>query len=865
MEDERWRKIEDLFHRALVSSPDERAVILNANCVADDEVRKEVESLLMAYQRAGFTDSPVLHESMQILEHSGAAETANRKLGPYRILRELGRGGMGVVYLAARADESFEKLVAIKLLPRGLEAEDLVNRFRAERQILANLDHPNITRLLDGGTTEDGLPYLVMEYIEGVPVDEYCDTRRLNITGRLFLFQQICAAVRYAHQNLVVHRDIKPSNVLVTENGVPRLLDFGIAKLLTPGTAGNELTATALRPLTPEYASPEQIRGGAIGTSTDIYSLGVLLYRLLTGRRPYRAEPSSATAIERAICEEEPVRPSEAVRESPPDRPDAASEIAAVREGTIEKLSRRLAGDLDNIVLMAMRKEPQRRYASADQFSNDLSRHLHHLPVIARADTSAYRMRKFVRRNRAGVAVTVLLFFTLVAGLATTLWQAHVAQLQRDRARVEQAKANRIKLFLTDMLTYSSPDYTSSNPTKNRDAKVSEVVAQAAKRAATELADQPEVLTEVQATIGGVYASEGRYEEAEPILRTARERSIRLYGLNSDQTASISDSLANVLLEKGNPTEADALFRQDIGIERLLVKQGHGDPAALAKRLAAYGGMLDQRNDTAAEKYLKEALQYSWAFTGKDRVIVAMLYNDVGNEAGYRGDSDEMERCLRRSLEEYRKLPPGTYVEMGTTLSNLGAVLIGKGKYTEAEPFVLEGLELRRRVFGDSHPSTAGALFRLSDLRYHQARYHEAEAAARESLEVYRRALSRPQDSTLYTNPLVELGQILDKLGRFKEAESVLRQALEIRTRLLPKGNQLIARAETILGECLILQRRYGDAEPLLLDSYRIYGATTLTRNPRRIETTRQLVDLYRAWGKPTVAETYAKVIPAPE
>jgi tetratricopeptide (TPR) repeat protein len=374
-------------------------------------------------------------------------------------------------------------------------------------------------------------------------------------------------------------------------------------------------------------------------------------------------------------------------------------------------------------------------------------------------------------------------------------------------------------------------------------------VDQAAQRAEAELADQAEVLAEVQKTIGGVYAAQGRYEQAENILRAAREKSIRLYGVNSHQTAEVSGKLANVLLGKGSPADADALFREAIETERRLLAEGRGNVKDLASALAGYGGMLDQRQDRSAESYLREALKYSSAFSGKERVFVAMLYNDLSNEAAYRGDAEESERCLRASLDEYRKLPPGTYVEMATTLSNLGALLINKGKYTEAEPFVLEGLELRRKVLGNAHTSTAGALFRLSDLRYRQGRYTEAEKAAQESIEIFKRALATPQDSTLFTNPVLEMGMILNKLDRLQEAETYLRQALDIRTRLLPKGNLGIGKAEGALGECLTAQKRYAEAEPLLLDSYQGLTSSRGEKDPRLIEALERLVKLYEGIG----------------
>jgi eukaryotic-like serine/threonine-protein kinase len=372
------------------------------------------------------------------------------RVGPYRLIRELGRGGMGTVYLAVRSDDVFQKRVAIKILKRGMDTDAIVRRFRNERQILASLEHPYIGGLLDGGTTSDGLPYFTMEYIEGLPIDEYADAHRLDTNARLALFRNVCAAVQYAHQNLIIHRDLKPANVLVLSDGTPKLLDFGIAKLLNPELGGATLAPTlaGLQLMTPEYASPEQVRGDTVTTATDVYSLGVLLYELLTGRRPYRLTSRSPEEIARVVCHSTPVRPSTAVtRVVEFSGDDAVTGEPAVtlaeihttgfermRHVDTSRLSRRLAGDLDTIVLKALSKEPGRRYASVDQFSEDIRRHLAGLPVIARKDTLGYRTAKFVRRNRAAVAGAAAVFVALVGGIVGTAWQARAASVERTRA-----------------------------------------------------------------------------------------------------------------------------------------------------------------------------------------------------------------------------------------------------------------------------------------------------------------------------------------------------------------------------------------------------------------------------------------------
>jgi serine/threonine protein kinase/Tfp pilus assembly protein PilF len=867
MEPERWRQIEELFHTALDCEPGHRAVFLDSACAGDASLRREIESLLSSYEKGSFTGTAAFVEGIKLLEENEDRSHAGQNIGPYRVIRKIGQGGMGAVYLAARADQAFQKEVAIKLIKGGQDSEDVIRRFRSERQILASLDHPNITRLLDGGTTEDGLPYFVMEFIQGQAIDNYCDSHNLGSTERLRLFQDVCAAVHYAHQHLVIHRDLKSGNILVTAEGVPRLLDFGIAKLLSSEPSVADPTVTIARRMTPLSASPEQVRGGNITTASDVYSLGVLLYKLLTGHSPYRLAGRSPEEIERAICKEDPEKPSDVIgRVEDPGAANATTpqSVSESREGTPDKLRRRLRGDLDNIVLMALRKEPQRRYSSVLQFSDDVRRHLEGLPVMARRDTPGYRTAKFIGRHTTGVAAAAFIFLSLTSGIVATLRQTRIARAERDRAQVEKAKADRINAFLQDMLSFSSPSYVSSNPRKDPDAKVSEVVEEAARRAESELADQPEVLAEMQRTIGAVYYAQGRYDQAEQILRAALEKYSRLYGPASYQSVEASNTLANSLLRRGNTAEAESLFRKDIEIARKEAQRGHLDVRTMAYVLGDYGSMLDQRADKATAGYLREALQYASQLTGKDRAYVAMIDNDLGDVAYRSGDLKEAERLNRAAIDEYRRLPEGTYVEMAASLSNLGAVLIKQGKYDEAEPFVREGLELRRNRLGNAHPDTAMSLFRLSDLLYKKGDFQSAESAAKESVQVFSLALTRPKDNAYFANPLMELGLILNKMGRSREGEDYLREALAIRIHLLPGGNQLIGVSQGALGECLITQKRYGEAEPFLLESYASLKTVQGEQSPPTREAARRLVTLYQFWGKPEKAARYQAAVSHP-
>ncbi len=433
MTPERWRQVEEIFHTAVERNAAERDDYLTEACGDDAELRREVESLL-AYETTNPFQQAIRGAARSLTIEQGLPQEPGdnligRRIGAYRITGLIGRGGMGAVYLGERDDAQFTQQAAIKIIKRGMDTDFIRDRFLRERQILASLDHPHIARLLDGGATEDGLPYFVMEHVDGVAITDYCEANRLSITERLKLFRQVCAAVQHAHQKLVVHRDLKPSNILVNHDGAPKLLDFGVAKLLA-SDAGQTQTATEQRMLTPDYASPEQVRGRQITTAADIYSLGVVLYELLTHRRPHEFKTASPAEIERAICETEPAKPSDAVS------------LETVSAGPTAKLQKQLAGDLDNIVMMAMRKEPERRYHSIEQFSEDIRRHLEGLPVSARADTFTYRAGKFVRRHRLVVAAAALVALSLIGGIVATTLAARTARAERARAerRFEQVR-----------------------------------------------------------------------------------------------------------------------------------------------------------------------------------------------------------------------------------------------------------------------------------------------------------------------------------------------------------------------------------------------------------------------------------------
>jgi serine/threonine protein kinase len=450
---ERWVQIRRIFDGALELPQRDRAAFLRAACAGDGLLRQEVESLLASHDKStDFLNQPAADLpgalSRTVDERSSAGVPRVPRVGPYQLERRIGRGGMGSVWLASRVDHEYQMKVAVKMVKRGMDSTEILRRFRMERQVLAGLDHPNIARLIDGGSTSDGLPYLVMEYVEGTPIDHYCEKRMSSISERLNLFRSVCKAVQYAHSNLVVHRDLKAANILVTRDGTPKLLDFGIAKLIDSeySTAVAAETRPELRPMTLEYASPEQVRGEAVTTSSDVYSLGVLLYKLLTGRFPYGARGKSRMAMQQDICEKAPPQPSSVVLSDTGSAiPQATQNIDVAQEETRDKarrrLKRKLSGDLDVIILKALRKEPARRYASVEEFSEDIRRYLEGRTVRARGDTLGYRTLKFVKRNAAGVGAMAALLALLFAG---TIWFG--VKAKRDRALLDAARSRELAL-----------------------------------------------------------------------------------------------------------------------------------------------------------------------------------------------------------------------------------------------------------------------------------------------------------------------------------------------------------------------------------------------------------------------------------
>jgi serine/threonine protein kinase/tetratricopeptide (TPR) repeat protein len=821
---DRWRRIEELFDEASALTAGERAAFLSRECGQDLEMRSEIESLLAADERAGeFLWQPAVSAESS---PPPPASLVGRRVGHYAVESMLGEGGMSTVYVAVRADDVYQQKVALKVLAYGADRSDLSARFRAERQILASLDHPGIARLLDGGNTDDGRPYLVMEYIGGEPIDQYCDRHRLGIDARIDLFRQVCAAVQYAHQNLVVHRDIKPSNILVTADGVPRLLDFGIAKLLEGALlpASIEATTTGLRLMTPLYASPEQVEGGAITTATDVYSLGVLLYVLLTGQSPYRVPTTRPDALQRAVLEQNPERPSTAAGRTTGEGSPRPSNGAGGEGPTAEalgearglrppQLRRKLRGDLDNIILMALRKEPARRYASVALMSEDLRRHRAQLPVAAQPDTLGYRARKFVLRHRAGVAAAAAGLAILLGLAATMTVQALRLARQRDEIRAERDKALKLTGLLEQVFSGSDPSEARGETLTAR-----EILDKGAARAMADLKDQPETQAALALVIGRVYQRLGLKERAQPFLEQSLSLRQRLYGQSDLAVAESLLALALLDQDRGEFAAAEAgqrraldILRGRLGGEDARVADALNDLSATLIALAKY---------PEAESMLRQALVIHRKVHGNVHESVATDLSNLGSVLRKAGKLAEAEAAHREALATGRKVFGPVHPALARQVNNLAVVLRDEGRFAEAETFAREALGITRKLYGAEHPDIALQLSNLGSILRDRGDYDGAIAAAREGLEMRRRLFGPDHEQVAMS--LSNLGELREQKGDLAEARALYEEALRIQRKVLGPEHPRNAIVLGHLADVSLAQGDVGGAESLAREAMEI-------------------------------------------
>ncbi len=761
----RWSEVDKVFAAVLERPTVERPEALDAACAGDRELQQEVEQLLAADQRIGaFLERPA-GELLGLVPPGGDGG----RVGPYRLLRRIGSGGMGTVYLARRDDDQYDRLVAVKVLRWGLDTPEARLRFLAERQILARLEHPNIARLYDGGTTAEGRPYLVMELVEGLPVDQYCDGHRLTVDQRLKLFRRICAAVQYAHQNLLVHRDLKPGNILVTAEGEPKLLDFGIAKRLGPGEGEGDED----RIMTPLYASPEQIQGEAITTASDVYSLGVLLYELLTGRLPYRLASGLDRDVAGAIASQEPELPSE-----------APSELAAVaRCASPRALARQLRGDLDQILLRALRKDPQGRYAAASQLSQDLGNHLAHRPVSARPNTPLYMAGRLVRRNRTA-ALAVLLGLGLLVSFA----------VQKRQVAIERDKARHTLSFLVDTFKQADPYARGARRTQE------EILDEAAGRVARELTRQPDVQAELMDSIGEVALGLGHYDRAQPLLERALELRRGTFGAESLPVAVSLEHLGLLKRQRSELPAAEALLRQALALERR--RLGERD-LAVAKILNELGDVVaGQVRYADAEKLHWEALSIAHEREGQVGPAVAASLLGLGRRKRNLSDLEAAEQLYRQGLDVERRALGNDAPQLYRDQATLAEILTDAGKYQDADTLLGQSLAAQRRILGHEHPDVVLTLNALGLAEQRLGRFKEAEVIYREALQIARRQLGPTHWQV--ADILNNLGSALVGLNLpdpIRKGIPFYEEALAIRRRNLGERNPGVAEMYLALAE----------------------------------------------------------------
>jgi serine/threonine-protein kinase len=899
MTDPRRQRIEALFEEVVLLPASERTQWLTAACAHDPQLRSEVELLLSAHERGGgILDSDSTAQAVSSLVEETMVD---RRVGAWRILRELGRGGMGIVYVAERADGAYRRQVAIKVLRRDQDVGDFRQRFEAERQILASLDHPNIARVLGGGTTDDGLSYIAMEYVDGLPIDTFCTRHHLSLEERLRLCAVVARAVQHAHGKLIVHRDLKPSNILVTPDGTVKLLDFGIAKVLDPDAVGSASPQprTGMHLLTPEYASPEQLRGEPVTTAADVYSLGVVMYEVLTGRRPFRVKDRALSDWLRVILEQQPMRPSDALAPHQ-DLPAAAEErrIAPIDPMALalrvqeQWLRRRLKGDLDRIVLMALRKEPERRYASSEQLAEDIERHLTGHPVIARADSAAYRWRKYLRRHWWELGASTLVVLLLAAYAVTLTIQNRRVLNALEQSRTEAERSEQVSQFLLRLFENPTTAAGEANPGAVRalleggltrvealqgqpgaqaemltalgrvhrhiaNYEGARVILERALELQGSVGGEPGPgMAETQMALGDVYRMMDRYDEAKFLLQAALETERRLFGELHPRYATALTELALAHRDAGEYSEAEPHTREALRIRRQLF----GDEHRLVAESQDYMGALLRRmgDYAAALPYYLAALETRRRLFAGDHEEVAISLNNVALQYQQMAHYEESEPYSVDAVEMFESVHGSEHPFTATAISNLAIVKDRQGEDDEAERLYTQALEIRRNVYGDAHLDVATSLNQLGSINRQQGDLEEAERFYREALAMRRKLVGEHLQTA---GSLFSMGRLYHDLEDLEQAESFYLEALDMRLGVLGERHPSVASSRMYLGQLLMDRGEYGGAERHLLEALDIRREVFGDDNRLVSSAARFVVELYETTARPEEADLYRLLI----
>ena len=837
MNSARWRLVSPHLDQVLELAADERQRYLRDLANEDSTLAADLE-LLLGEERALRDEKYLEHDAQDLLAESPLVGQA---FGAYTLVELLGAGGMGSVWLARRNDGHFEGTAAVKLLSAALLGAEGAARFRGEGTILARLKHPLIAQLIDAGVSEVGQPYLVLEYVEGETIDQWCDHRNLSVASRLRLFLDVLTAIAYAHSHLVVHRDLKPSNVMVSTEGQVKLLDFGIAKLLEADTGDGPPTAVTLaagRAFTPAFAAPEQVLGERVTTATDVYALGALLYLLLSGRHPTGPSTAAPAAVLRAILETVPDRLS-----------DAVDERAAQRASTPERLRRELRGDLDTIVAKALKKRPEERYVSVTAFAEDLRRYLRQEPILARPDSFAYRTGKFMRRNvrsLAAAAAAVLILIAVVAFYGNRLAD------ERDRERAAAQKAAQVSEFLTGLLSNADP-YEAAD---RREPTVRSLLDLGAARVRKDLATQPELKREMLTLWGRIYERRGAYELALPILAEAVALGRTLGGGPSRELAQSLNDLGVAQGKKAQWDRARATLEEALSMRRKVLGEEHSSVAVTESELGRV--FFDQGRLPEAETHFRSALAIRLKVLGPTDHETATSMSDLGLLLRDKGDRAGAEALLRETLELTRKSRGPKHPDVATALGNLALIVNERGDPAAAEAMFREALAIGQASMGKDHPANAQRFSNLAGALRLQGKLAEAEAMAEAALALSRPALGR--DHPGVSRQEVGLARIYLEEGRPAAALALLLHVLEVQKRSYTADDWRLGITESLLGATYTRLSRFPEAEPCLLRAFELLPVETGSEGPKVREgraNLARLVALYEAWGRPEKAAPY--------
>ena len=839
----KWKKIQEIFSEALQLKASERDEFLKNKC-DDKKIRDEVYSLLRAHKQESVLDKPIDIIRERVLSQTGNRNVIGEVIGRYEILSQIGKGGMGTVYLAKRADGEYEQKVALKLLKGNLTSADQQKRFRLERQILASLQHENIARLFDGGVTFSGQPWFVMEYIYGLSITEYCDRNQLKIRERIQLFLDVCRAVHYAHQKLIVHSDLKPSNILVTPEGKVKLVDFGIARMLndeksTDRTNQNE----SIRPLTPVYASPEQIRMEAISTSSDQYQLGVILYELLTGQRPHQTAGLSLSEIEEVVCFSDPTKPSSILNQE--NWKSESSTILKNRDTSNRMFGKELGGDLDYILLKTLNKVPENRYQSAEQMADDLKRFLNQEPVIAHPASKWYKTAKFLKRHTIESAAAGITIALIVIYLFTLTWHTSQTQAALEQAQVEAEKSEQVVAFLMGM-------FESGDPYKNYgDSLTAGELLEKGEANAEKLQNQPEVKAHIFDVIGRVYQSLGEFAQSAEVLNKSVELRKRERTQNSIVLADSYYQLAYSKHHIGDYRKADELFNIALNIYQNYPDHRsveYANTLYLTAKIKTIRGELEE-----ATAMHKKSLSMREELLGESHRDVASGYHALGETYLYAGQPDRSLEFLNRAFDIYCELfgsdhpfTAGVHETMARSYQDLN-------RYNNTEKHLMKALRIRKSVLGDDHVETGITKKSLADYYRKREDFKQAE-------EIYLELLDGMDDSNPLQRPVMQsMAELYRKQELYELAEPYHRQTVNLLKSTLNLSHPRLLKSELRLGKNLLAINKFEESETILRRL--INKLEDLNHNDNQ-EILKQsvavMIELYEKTGEEDLAHVYA-------